>query len=567
MLLGIDVGGTHTDAVVVHDNAVAAWVKIPTKHDDLLASVHTALEAVLKEVDAAGITKLNLSTTLSTNAVVEGKTEEVGVFVTAGPGIDPETMRIGRHFYLVDGALDHRGTVIKPLDKEKARAAAEKCKAAGISVFACVGKFSTRNPDHEDEIAEVLKEVFGEPEHITAGHSVSGELNFPRRTATACFNAAVWRTHKGFAEAVKEAVADFGLDCEINILKADGGTVPVAVSMKKPVETILSGPAASVMGTIALSDVAEDCLILDIGGTTTDIAVFSGGAPIIEKDGMVVGSYPTLVKSLKIHSIGIGGDSTVRVTGRGVTVGPDRQGPSLADCEKRQGNKAPTRRKCAPALTDVLNVLGISDYGDVEASKGGIEKLARLWDMSAEVLCKDALDYALKAIARAVDDMLHDINHKPVYTIVELLEGKSVNPAVVYVMGGPSEALAPFLAKALDKPVRLPRHASVANAVGAAVTRTTFEIELFADTQRRKLVIPGLRINKDIPSSYRLEDAEKDALEALRRHLSFIGADPDDYVPEVVEAGSFNMVDGVQTMGRNIRVRCRVRPGVAVTVG
>lgn len=567
MLLGIDVGGTHTDAVVVKDNSVATWVKIPTNHDDLLASVRAALTEVLKEVDAAGVKRLNLSTTLSTNAVVEGKTEEVGVLVTAGPGIDPETMHIGRHFFLVDGGMDHRGKVISPLDKEKALAAAEKCKKDGVSVFACVGKFSTRNPEHEHGMSEAVKEVLGEADHITTGHSVSGELNFPRRTATACFNAAVWRKHKGFAEAVKTAAADFGLDCEINILKADGGTVPLAVSMKKPVETILSGPAASVMGTIALSDVAEDCLILDIGGTTTDIAVFSGGAPIIEKDGMVVGSYPTLVKSLKIHSIGIGGDSAVRVTGRGVTVGPDRQGPSLADCEKRQGNMPPTRRKCAPALTDVLNVLGISSYGDVEASKAGIEKLARLWDMSAESLCKDALDYALSAIARAVDDMLHDINHKPVYTIVELLEGRTVKPAVVYVMGGPSEALAPYLEKVLEKPVRLPRHPSVANAVGAAVTRTTFEIELFADTQRRRLVIPGLHINKEIPQAFRLADAEKEALDALRRHLSFIGSDPDECVPEVVEAGSFNMVDGMQTVGRNIRVRCRVRPGVAVTVG
>jgi N-methylhydantoinase A/oxoprolinase/acetone carboxylase beta subunit len=554
MLLGIDVGGTHTDAVVVDRGGILAEAKVPTDHDNMLGSFREALAAVLEKVDPAGISRLNLSTTLSTNAIVESKTEEVGLLVTAGPGIDPENMRAGKHFHVLGGALDHRGVEIEALDDPGLERAVSACTRDGVKVFAAVGKFSVRNPAHENAMAQAASP---HADFLTKGHNLSGLLNFPRRLATAYFNSAVWRLYNDFAWAVQESAAEFGLSCEINVLKADGGTMPLAVSRDFPVETILSGPAASVMGVAALESFDKDCLILDIGGTTTDIAVVAGGSPVVEKEGMVLGSYPTLVKALRIRSIGVGGDSVLRVSRQGVQVGPERQGPALANCETAAGRGG----ECGPALTDALNVLGHSAFGNVEASRSGIDLLAEGSGLSGEEVSRLAVEGAVENIRRAVEDLLFEINEKPVYTISELLEGEKVAPDRVYVMGGPAEALAGRLENALGLETLVPRHFAVANAVGAAMTRVTVDLELIADTGKGELLVPALDLRREVPRNYDLEKAEAEALEILRERLEQIGAE-EGLEPEIVDSSSFNMVEGFRTTGRNIRVRCQIRPSV-----
>lgn len=576
MLIGIDVGGTHTDAVLVGTDGLKAWAKAKTNRADLMASIREVLGKVAPKASAAPITRLNLSTTLSTNAIVESKTEDVGVLVSAGPGIDPEYYHVGGHYHAIDGFIDHRGHEVAPLDAAGLAAAATAMRAAGIKVFASVGKFSTRNPAHEAAMAAA---VAGDADFVTRGHAISGVLGFPRRVATAYFNSAVWRQYNDFAWAVEESVRDFGLACEVNILKADGGTMPLELSKSLPVESILSGPAASVMGIIALCDIREDCVILDIGGTTTDIAVFAGGAPLIENDGMTVGSYPTLVRALKIRSIGIGGDSALGVSATlGVTVGPERKGPALATwalggataCTLGHAGGLPREvrgKVCVPALTDALNVLGHCAFGEVEASRHGIAKLATLWDMSPEDLCGHAVDFALAKIREAIDDLVDEINERPVYTIFELLKGKRINPQRVYIMGGPARAFAPLLEKALGREVVLPEHFAVANAIGAALTRTTLDVELFADTQRGTLFIPSLGVTREIPKNYTLLQAQAEVKVALIEHLRHLGVEVGNDEPQILEAGSFNMVEGMMTMGKNIRVRCQVRPAVAKVFG
>ncbi|MDY7002042.1 MAG: hydantoinase/oxoprolinase family protein, partial [Thermodesulfobacteriota bacterium] len=548
-----------------------------TDHDNLLHSIRTALGIVLSGMEPKRVRRLNLSTTLSTNSIVEGKTEDVGVIVSAGPGVDPENHRVGGHFYVIDGSIDHRGTEIKPLDQAQLEEALKACGTAGVRVYAAVGKFSTRNPGHEDKIEEGIRNAPLGADFITRGHCLSGVLSFPRRMATAYFNSAVWRSYNDFAWAVEESVADFGLASEINVLKADGGTMPLPASKDVPVQTILSGPAASVMGIISLCDITQDCVILDIGGTTTDIAVFADGAPLIENKGMTVGSYPTLVRALKLHSVGIGGDSALHVSVDDIQVGPDRKGPSMAGCEMSGGTSceiahgsggSPSEtqgRMCAPALTDAMNYLGVSDFGDTRASKAGIERLAGLWDMVPERMCRRAVAYAVDRIRAAVLDLVYEINEKPVYTIFELLEGKRVKPRKVYVMGGPAKAFSGLLSESLGLEVVVPEHFAVANAVGAALTRTTMDVGLFADTQKRRLFIPNLNVACEISRDYDLERAKGDARRYLLEYLRDRGTVVDEAEAEIIEAGSFNMVDGYNTKGRNIRVRCQVRPRVAKT--
>lgn len=563
MLLGIDVGGTHTDAVAIdiHDGVkVATTCKVPTRHDDLLSSVTEALEAILAEVDKDAVSQLNLSTTLSTNAIVQGKTEDVGVIVSAGPGVDPHNFMPCKDYHVIDGSIDHRGNEVRALAPRQLSKAIDACRDNGVRVFAAVSKFSTRNPRHENYIRRMVCNCVDESvceyaDFVTLGHQLGGALNFPRRVATAYFNCAVWRLYNDFATAVEKALKDMGLaHVKVNILKADGGTMPLPQSRKLPVQSIFSGPAASVMGIIALTDIFHDSVILDIGGTTTDIAVFASGAPLIEREGINIGSHPTLVSALKVHSIGIGGDSAVSVVGEEVRVGPNRLGPSVC-----LGGERVT-------LTDALNYTGACKVGDVDKSKSAIKAFAAEHSMAADKLAKAAVAFASDAIHSATRDLLDEINSKPVYTIHELIQGKKIVPKKVYLMGGPAQAMKMHLFRRFQLSTEVPDNFDVANAIGAALTRTTWELELFADTQRHVLFIPTLSYRENIHTSYDIEDAEKDAVNQLTMQLDSMGVflQPED--AQITHSSSFNMVEDMEQVGKNIRVKCQVRPGVVKTL-
>jgi len=547
MLLGIDVGGTHTDAVLLDLGGIVASRKVRTDHANLLNSIAAVLAGILTSVDPAQVRRLNLSTTLSTNAIVEGQSEPVGVIVSCGPGIDPEYYRVGEHYFLAGGAVDHRGAVLENLSEAALDAALAACRADGVKVFAAVGKFSTRNPDHEDAI---LEKVHPLADFVTSGHALSGQLGFSRRINTAYFNSSVWRLFNRFADAVQRCAASNGLRCPINILKADGGTMPLTVSRSQPVESILSGPAASVMGIIAICNIDCDSVILDIGGTTTDIAVFADGAPLISREGISISGKPTLVRALKTRSIGIGGDSAITVQGGLVTAGPRRYGPCMADGGER------------PTLIDAFNVQNIIAYGDTMASYSGISELAMESGLDPETLADYAIAYAANRIREETALLIREINEKPVYTIFELLEGKLVRPAKVYVMGGPARAFATVLREAFSQSVLVPDNHAVANAAGAALARTTVDVELFADTQKGRMFIPGLRVERAVPGSYSLDQARAEAVDNLRDYLGAIETEDPDLPVDVLEESVFNMVEDGRLAGRNIRVKCQVKPGV-----
>lgn len=552
MLVGLDVGGTHTDAVLVDKSGVVAAAKVITRHDNLLESVNEGIRRVIEGADRDGIERINLSTTLSTNAIVEGKTETTGMLVSAGPGVDPGNYRIGDYYFPLAGSIDHRGTEVLPVDEKGLAAAMASCRKAGIRVYAAVGKFSTRNPRHEKIMGEGIGD---EADFVTLGHALSGRLNFPRRIATAYYNSAVWRLYNGFADAVEQSMQGYGLKAQLHILKADGGTMPVSLSKRLPVETILSGPAASVMGIVALCRITRDSVILDIGGTTTDIAVFASGSPLVEPDGIALDSRLTLVRALKTRSVGIGGDSEIRREGERIVVGPQRRGASMAF-----GGQLPT-------LTDAFNAKGISACGDVGRSRDGIGSFARDFGLTPEALSSRAVEYAVKKIKDEVDALVTGINERPVYTIHELLEGKKVVPEALYVMGGPAKDFAALLSDAFKMEAVVPENYAVANAVGAALARTTMYLELLADTEKGRLLIPDIGVSRDIPPTYSLEEAEADAKKYLLGYLRNAQVGDRHIEAEIVDSASFSMVQGFYTSGRNIRVKCQVKPGVLQEYG
>jgi N-methylhydantoinase A/oxoprolinase/acetone carboxylase beta subunit len=547
MRIGIDIGGTHTDGVLIDGSRLLAAAKTPTNHDNLLESISQVLHTVLAGQDPARVQTLNLSTTLTTNAIVTGKTEPVGMLVVGGPGIAPKHYRIGDHYHQIYGSLDHLGTETSALDELDLEEAITSCSEQGVKCYGVACKFSPRNPAYENRIREELGD---KADFITLGHLVSGQLNFGRRIYTAYYNSAVWRTFQRFAKALSASLKGFNLEAEVNILKADGGTMPLSRALELPVQSIFSGPAASVMGILATSPAEEDLLMLDIGGTTSDIALFAGGEPLLEREGIAIEDRPTLVRAIHVQSIGIGGDSLIRVEDGVVKTGPDRLGPCMA-----AGGSA-------PSLMDALNVLGMAAFGEGAASQQGIAQLAAAHGMTSEDLANKAIDAAMDAIAAKIESLVTMVNTKPVYTIHEILEDREIRPQKLIVIGSPAAVFQQLLAKRLGVAVVVPPLHGVANAVGAALTRTTSHLALTANTARGRLSVPMLGIFRSIGRGFSLDEAIAEARTLLVEDLAKAGISMADDEIQITQADSFNMVEGSYTAGKNIRVVAQVRPAV-----
>ena len=603
-VLGIDAGGTHTDAVllacpVMADGAGApaapvarlmGCAKVRTRHDDLPRSVREVLAELAKssmgksapKCDFGRITRVTLGATLAVNALVQNRADRVGLAVSAGPGLDPRRFTLGRHVCVVPGGLDHRGVEVSPLRTDALHEAATNWQAEGVAAVACVSKFSPRNATHEQAMAEAVRHAAPQMP-VTEGHRLSGRLNFPRRLATAYFNAAVGRLHREFLDAVEAALAGAGIRAQVRLLKADGGAVPLELSRREPVQSILSGPAASVMGVLALchgSDaMRQGCsLLLDMGGTTTDMALFVGGSPVVDRDGMRLQGRCTLVRSLATVSIGVGGDSLITVDAtagadmplvRRVKVGPLREGPAVAF-----GGTQPT-------LLDALNVLNSSDTspsatttspdfladalaGDVSASESGIAALAAQHGLSVLELAQMAVDDALQQVAAAAQALTEGVNARPIYTLAALKALREARPTHAWLVGGPACCVAHRLSQALGMPVQTPPHADVANAVGAALTLPTDALELYADTGRLVLTVPALDITERIGKSYSLNDARQRACDLLRERLEAAGESGARV--EVTEADIFATLDDAGHGSRDIRIVCQVVPGLSASM-
>ena len=408
MILGLDVGGTHTDAVLLSSRGIHHHVKVPTNPDDLFSSVLSGFSKLLEHTDPKQIERVVISTTLTTNAIVQQAMTPVAMVVSAGPGIDPEFYRTSEHYYAVGGSINHRGREKAPVNEMEIQDIAKKIKKAGIEYVGVVSKFCVRNPSHEILIRRILNKYV---KQVFLGHHVSGNLNFPRRIATTHLNASVFSLHKNFFEAVERSLQEKGLTVPIQILKADGGTMTLSASMNFPAQTVLSGPAASIMGAIPHAPAGQDAIVLDVGGTTTDIAFLVDKTPLLEPVGIQRGRYKSLIRSLWTDSKGIGGDSALRVKEGTLHIGPDRKGPAMAF-----GGPAPTP-------TDALVVLGLMDEGDKEKATQGIHAIAQDLAMTDEAAADHIFRRCCSIILKKTFEMIDQINSKPVYTVHDFLEG------------------------------------------------------------------------------------------------------------------------------------------------
>jgi N-methylhydantoinase A/oxoprolinase/acetone carboxylase beta subunit len=350
LLLGLDTGGTYTDAVLFDPDAraVAASGKALTTKHDLAIGLRGAIDAVLPQgaaSDAIGL--VSLSTTLATNAIVEGQGSPVCLVLI---GYDAHALdRAGLRAAMgqdpvvhVAGGHSPAGDPQAPLDLDGVLAAA-RAHAPHVAAFAVSGFFSVRNPAHEIAARDGIRAATGLP--VTCGHELTARLDAPRRALTAALNARLIPQLAHLIEAIQRLLAERGIGAPLMVVKGDGSLISAEAALQRPVETILSGPAASVVGARFLSG-EDEVVVSDIGGTTTDVALLRGGRPVLSPDGATVGRWRTMVEAIAVHTFGLGGDSEIRLAEGALAVGPRRvvplsllavQHPAILDSLASQG--------------------------------------------------------------------------------------------------------------------------------------------------------------------------------------------------------------------------------------
>lgn len=587
MLLGLDVGGTFTDAVIIEGHRVVSSAKRRTTKDNLMQGIGEALDAVLASCDTSNIEQVTLSTTVVTNTIVEEKEQVVDLYVVTGPGRNVDDIFPVSPIYL-QGYTDHRGIVVERTSTDRVRDIARMVQErSGTDLAAVSAKFGIRNPQEELSITEALKERYNT---ISNGSLLSGSLNFPRRTISAYFNSAVTPVFSVFKKNVEDALSARNIKAPLHILKADGGSLPMEHMVSRPVETAFTGPAATVLGLSALGAIGNaHTVALDIGGTTTDISLWKQGKPLMTKNGVSIREYPSAVRSFAVTSVGIGGESVVRIVDGEITVGPERVGPSAA----LGGNE--------PTLGDALIVLGHASYGSAELATQSLQQLAHVlqangkhgeWEntfgnysentfgnysentfenynsekecthnMSALDVAQLIVEKALETIQHGIDEVVQAENKRPVYVVADIVNPDVFAAAQIVVVGGTAPSLGLSIGQYLNLPVIIPENAAVANAIGAALALSTIELTVHVDTKRRLLVIPELGIKQQTCTLKRAEQVVERAKEALAEEALRLGLDRTQEV-EIISIEDFPVVEGWQSMERLITVKVQLEAGV-----
>ena len=565
MLLGLDVGGTFTDAVIIDGHRVVATAKRRTTKDNLMNGIGEALDAVLEGYDTSNIEQVTLSTTVVTNTIVEEKEQVVDLYVVTGPGRNVDDIFPVKPIYL-QGYTDHRGIVVERTPADAVRGIANMVQTrSGTDLAAVSAKFGVRNPQEELSITEELKNIY---HAISNGSLLSGSLNFPRRTISAYFNSAVTPVFTVFKKNVEEALKVRNIIAPLHILKADGGSLPMEHMVSRPVETAFTGPAATVLGLSALGVIGnKHTVALDIGGTTTDISLWKHGKPLMTKNGVSIREYPSAVRSFAVTSVGIGGESVVRLKNGNLTVGPERVGPSVA-----LGGVEPT-------LGDALIVLGHANYGDFNLASRALQDLADAIQAALQsnnintsnnqlTLIKTASDVAklilqnaLETIQRGVDEVITVENKRPIYVVADIVNPDIFVPEHIVVVGGTAPSLGASIGEYMDLPITIPENAAVANAIGAALALSTIELTVHVDTKRRLLVIPELGIKQQNCTLKRAEQVVERVKEALSEEALRLGLDTAQEI-EIISIEDFPVVEGWQSMERLITVKVQLAAGV-----
>ena len=329
--LGFDTGGTYTDAVIMDldTGEIFERAKSLTTRNDLSIGIKGAIAEFDKSLLSEVVT-VCLSSTLATNSIVEGKGCRVGLIligsqITVSAKVDYSIMIKGSH--------TATGKVDELLDVEAAKEFLKSIRGK-VDCMAVTGFMSVRNPEHEQEIAALAKEILHVP--VVCGYELSSGLGFNERTITCVMNARLIPVIEELIQSVNKVLDEFGIDAPLMIVKGDGSVMSEEMAKIRPVETILSGPASSINGAKKLSG-KDNAIVVDIGGTTTDIGIVRDGKPRLDPEGALIGGYRTRVMAAEITTAGMGGDSRIVINGEKVYLSPVRVIPLCVAAWKHPG--------------------------------------------------------------------------------------------------------------------------------------------------------------------------------------------------------------------------------------
>lgn len=471
--LGIDVGGTNTDAVLIDERLqVVAELKQPTS-DDVYSGIISAIRRILEEsgVSPKNIKQAMLGTTQCTNAIVERKRlAKVGILRIGAPatvGIQPmvdwssELNFIAEKTAVICGGYEYDGKEIAPFDREAATEffTALKGKVQAVAISCC---FSTVRNDHELEAAALCREIMGADVNISLSSEI-GSMGLIERENATILNAALHHVAESFTDGFARSLQELGItEADVYLSQNDGTLMTMEYARKYPILTIACGPTNSIRGASYLSEL-KNAIVIDVGGTTTDLGVIANGFPRESSVAVTIGGVRTNFRMPDVISIGLGGGSIVREKDGVITVGPDSVGFEITKKALCFGGDTMT-------TTDIAVRLGMANIGDAALVAHIPEETAK----KALIVIKELVENSIDAMKISSDDV------------------------DVILVGGGSIVLPEALKGA--KTVHKPNHFGTANAIGSAISKVSGSYE--------KL------INYDeIPRDAALEQAKKDAIE------------------------------------------------------
>ena len=543
ILIGIDVGGTFTDAVAVQAGDIIGTAKTPTDPTHLERALLGSLDAVLENVAKERVRRVCMSTTLITNLMAQRKTPPVVLVLLPGPGRKPESYRIPASTWFVDGTIDFRGREIEPVNSSQTIDALKEIREQGFEHLGIVGVFSPRNPSHEEHIRDVALDLYPSWK-IKLGHNVAGHLNFSRRAAATAFSLMVEESYHRFFQQMAQSLEARALDCPLVILKADGGTLPLRASVEQPLESIFSGPVASAMGAMALLHDHETAVVIDVGGTTTDLALLLDGHPLFSSEGGKLEGYFLPNRAFAVRPLPVGGDSPIAV-----------QDGEIVLQSARQGNAACLGGPVA-TWTDALRFLGETQIGDLSAVQRALSDPGQTLGIDAEHVACRALEQGLQKMESGIEDMFRQWGMEHVYRIWELKQKTHRRPNLILGLGAAAHAVIPQLARRMGMEYAIPNYAEVANALGAALARTTYTTTVHLDTEQKSLsVVEEGTVEKWTQSHISPQEVRGIARHHMERRGKMLGlSDPLSDAAEVL-AEQFNVVQGWSTVGRIFDVK------------
>lgn len=312
LVMGIDTGGTYTDGVILDSDTrkILFKTKVFTQRNNLSSSINECISNLML-CKPEKISLVCLSTTLATNAIVESRRGKVGLLLIGGR---PEGKLPADICIELQGKLSIKGAETESLSPHEVYAAVKQLEGQ-VEAIAVSGYASVRNPSHELQVKNTIREKLPLP--VICAHDLTSQLGYYERTVTAVLNAGLVPVIRDLVQSVQSVLSSREIDAPIMIVKGDGSLMQASYAMEKPIETILSGPAASVTGAVYLTGL-QNALVLDMGGTTTDIALISDGMVKVKKAGAKVGGWMPRIPAADLRTFGLGGDSLINVSSEGV---------------------------------------------------------------------------------------------------------------------------------------------------------------------------------------------------------------------------------------------------------